>query len=84
MAASISPDNERFLEQAVADGRFADRGEAIDEALRLLRRRDDLIRAVNAGVDQLDAGQYTEYDEAELDQFLADICSKADRSSQNG
>ena len=83
MAAPISPDNERFLEQAVTDGRFTDRSEAIDEALRLLRRREDLFRSVNAGVDQLDGGQYTEYDEAELDQFLADIRSKAAPSSQS-
>ena len=84
MAASISPENERFLEQVVADGRFADRSEAIDEALRLLRRRDDLIRTVDAGVDQLDGGQYTEYDEAELERFLADIRAKAAASSQSG
>lgn len=84
MAASISPDNERFLEQAVADGRFADRGEALDEAIRLLRRREELGRAVEAGVDQLNDAQYTEYGEADLDRFLADIKAKAAARSQGG
>ena len=84
MAASISPDNERFLDQAVADGRFADRGEALDEAIRLLRRREELSRAVECGVDQLNDGQYTEYGEADLDRFLADIKAKAAASSRRG
>lgn len=84
MAASISADNERFLEQAVADGRFADRVEALDEAVRLLRRREELFRAVEAGVDQLDNGRCTEYDEVDLDRLLADIKAKAARSSQRG
>ncbi|MEX0979084.1 MAG: hypothetical protein WDZ48_09545 [Pirellulales bacterium] len=78
MAASISPDNERFLEKAVADGRFTDRGEALDEAIRLLRRREELHRAVEAGVDELNDGRYTEYDAVDLDRFLADIKAKAD------
>jgi Arc/MetJ-type ribon-helix-helix transcriptional regulator len=75
--ASISPDNEQFLEKAVAAGRFADRGEALDAAIRLLRRREELIDAVDSGVDQLNAGRYTEYDELELDRFVADIKAKA-------
>lgn len=73
MAASISPDNERFLEKAVADGRFADRGEALDEAVRLLRRREERHRDVEAGVDDLYDQKYTEYDEIDLDRFLANI-----------
>jgi Arc/MetJ-type ribon-helix-helix transcriptional regulator len=77
MAASIPPDNERFLDQAIADGRFADRGEALDEAVRLLRRREELVRAVEAGVDELDAQKYAEYDEVDLDRFLADIKAQA-------
>lgn len=40
MVTGISPDNERFIEQAVAKGQFASREEALDEAIR--RLRDDL------------------------------------------
>jgi Arc/MetJ-type ribon-helix-helix transcriptional regulator len=75
--ASISPDNEQFLDQAIADGRFANRSEALDVAIRLLRRREELIRAVNAGVDQLNEGRYTEYGDADLERFVADIKAKA-------
>jgi len=83
MSESISPDNEQFLEQAIASGRFADRGDALDEAVSLLRRREDLHREVEAGVDQLDSGRYVEYDETDLDRFLEDIKAKAEASGNS-
>ena len=57
MSSQLSPENEQFLEQAVAIGMFHDRDEAIDRAVELLRRREQLIRDVNKGIEQLERGE---------------------------
>ncbi len=54
MSTDLSADNERYLEQAVASGDYRNRAEAIDEALALLKRRDQLRRDVRAGIEQAD------------------------------
>jgi Arc/MetJ-type ribon-helix-helix transcriptional regulator len=56
MSTDITPENEHFLEQAVAVGMFEDRGQAINAAIDLLKRRAELIRDVNAGIEQLEQG----------------------------
>ena len=57
MSSSLSPENERFLEHAVSVGMYHDRGEALDRAVELLRRREQLIRDVNSGIEQLQRGE---------------------------
>jgi len=57
MNVSISPENEEFIEVSIERGRYADSGDVLNEALRLLKRRDELLQAVNDGVDQLDRGE---------------------------
>ena len=42
MATGISPENERFIEQAVANGQFASRDEAFNKAVGLLREELEL------------------------------------------
>lgn len=56
MNTDITPENELFLEHVVAVGMFHDRGEAINTAISLLKCRADLIRDVNAGIEQLERG----------------------------
>jgi hypothetical protein len=36
---------------------YHDRGEALDSAVELLRRREQLIRDVNKGIEQLERGE---------------------------
>ncbi len=57
MSSSLSPENERFLDHAVSTGMYHDRGEALDRAVELLRRREQLIRDVNSGIEQLQRGE---------------------------
>ncbi len=45
MATDLSPKNEQFIQQAVACGTFPDRGRALDEAVELLKRRQELLAA---------------------------------------
>jgi Arc/MetJ-type ribon-helix-helix transcriptional regulator len=57
MNSHLSPENEQFLERAVAVGMYHDRGEALDRAVELLRRREQLVRDVNEGIEQLERGE---------------------------
>ena len=57
MTISLSPENERYLEYTVATGMYQDPGAALDSAIELLRRREQLIRDVNKGIEQLERGE---------------------------
>jgi antitoxin ParD1/3/4 len=57
MNNNLSADNEQFIERAIALGLFEDRGQALDTAVALLRRREELIRDVNLGIEQLERGE---------------------------
>ena len=73
MNVPIPADVEQFVESVIRSGSFQTEAEVVGEALRLLKKREQLRRKVNAGVEQLDRGKYTEYDEDSLPQFLADV-----------
>ncbi len=62
MNSNLSPENEQFLERAVSVGMFHNRDEALDRAVELLRRREQLIRDVNKGIEQLERGEGTPLD----------------------
>jgi putative addiction module CopG family antidote len=70
---SIPSELEPFVEGIVASGSYHNPTEVVGEALRLLARREQVMHDVKAGVAQLDRGEYTEYGEGSLDEFLADI-----------
>ena len=57
MSADVSPENERYIQTAIQNGQYRDRGQALDEALELLKQRDRLRREVNAGIEQLERGE---------------------------
>jgi Arc/MetJ-type ribon-helix-helix transcriptional regulator len=57
MNANLSPENEQFLDHAVLVGMYHNRDEALDRAVELLRRREQLICDVNAGIEQLERGE---------------------------
>ncbi|OHB81862.1 MAG: hypothetical protein A2V98_04335 [Planctomycetes bacterium RBG_16_64_12] len=73
MSTEISPENEQFIQHAVTSGLFQDRGQALDEAVRLLKRRVDLLRHVDEGTRQLRNGEYTEYHEEDLRKFFDEV-----------
>ncbi len=51
MASDISPENEQFVQYELESGNYRTRGELLDEALSLLKRRRDLERQIQAGID---------------------------------
>jgi Arc/MetJ-type ribon-helix-helix transcriptional regulator len=57
MSIDLSPRNEQFIEQVVARGDFHDRAQALDQAVELLRRRQELLDHIDEGAKQLREGQ---------------------------
>lgn len=57
MSTDLSPQNERFIEHAVARGVYHDRSQALDDAVELLRRRQELLDHIDEGTRQLRAGE---------------------------
>ena len=57
MSSNLSPENEQFLEHVISLGIYHNRGEALDKAVELLRRREQLIRDVDEGIEQLERGE---------------------------
>ena len=51
MAIEISPENEQFIQYELEFGTYRGRGELLDEAVGLLKRRRELQRDIQAGID---------------------------------
>ncbi len=49
--STISPENEQFIQHELEAGTYQNRGELLDEAVGLLKRRRELQRAIEAGMD---------------------------------
>ncbi len=58
MSTDISPENQQYLEETVARGTFPSKARALDAAIELLKRREQLIRDVNAGIEELERGEH--------------------------
>lgn len=57
MATQLTPQQQSVLDILQATGRYADEQQVLDEALELLRQRDDLREKLQVGLDQLDRGE---------------------------
>jgi Arc/MetJ-type ribon-helix-helix transcriptional regulator len=76
VSSGLSPENEQFLERVVSLGIYHDRGEALDRAVELLRHREQLIRDVNEGIEQLERGQGVSLD---IEAIKATVRSRLDQ-----
>jgi antitoxin ParD1/3/4 len=75
---SLTREQDAFIEKAVKSGEYRNASEAVRDALRALqqRRREDALNLealrmqIQAGVDALDLGAFTEVADADLDRYL--------------
>jgi Arc/MetJ-type ribon-helix-helix transcriptional regulator len=51
MSTNLSPENEAILADAVAQGVYSNANQALDEALRLLRKKLEIERALTVGME---------------------------------
>ena len=74
---------EQLVRQEMATGKYASPDQMLLEAVRLLaernRRRDALRQEVQIGRDQLDRGEYTDYDEHSLRQRFEQLKERVQR-----
>ena len=74
MNVSLTPELERLVQRKVASGRYGSASEVVREALRVLEQEDRLRQLrfekmqgeVAAGLRQLDAGQSSRFDPAQI------------------
>jgi antitoxin ParD1/3/4 len=86
---SLPPELERFVEEQVASGIYQSEQDLFVSAVRVLRdvqARQEVFREdVRAGMEQLDRGEFNEYDEAGLSRRFDELKQRAqDRVSQAG
>ena len=81
MNVSLTPKLEELVSKRVASGLYNSASEVVREALRLLEERDrlremrleELRREIAVGLEQLDRGEYAEYDEKSLAELFERI-----------
>lgn len=75
MVEQLSPDNERYIDEAIARGAYRNRLELVDRAVELLRRRDELQSQLDEGLEALARGEFVEYGGGTEDRrrFMEDI-----------
>ena len=64
MSAGLTPENEQFVSDVVQAGSYTSREAVLDEALALLRQREELRRKLDAGIEQVQRGELLDGDEA--------------------
>ncbi len=73
----LPADLSEFVQQELQTGKYTSEDELICDALRLLRelerKREQLKADIQVGLDQLDRGEYTEYDDQGLDDLFERI-----------
>ena len=79
MSTGLSPENELFLQQAIAAGVFSDREHALDEAVGLLKSRQSILAHIDEGTRQLREGDFVEFDQDGLRNFFDEIQTRGRR-----
>jgi antitoxin ParD1/3/4 len=88
MTVEIPPEYRPFVQAVIARGGFQTEAEVVGEALRLLQERDRhvdaLRREVQLGLDDLERGDYTEYDDESLRQFFEQVKAEGRQALDQG
>ena len=75
MNVSLTPELERLINDKVDAGSYQTASEVVREALRLLKLRDEglvqLRRDIQAGFDQIERGEFSEYDPGSTSKLAA-------------
>ncbi len=75
---SLTAEQDAFVERLVKEGEYQNASEAIRDAIRLFQRqrREDTLKLkalriqIKAGADELERGDFTEVDDADLDDYF--------------
>src|SRR5437762_2647508 len=79
MTNSFPPDLTTYVQGAVSTGKYPSEHALVTAAVRLLKAKDEheewLRKEVQAGLNQLERGEYTDYDNDSLDDLFERIKS---------
>jgi antitoxin ParD1/3/4 len=75
---SLTPEQDAFIDEVLEAGEYRNASEAMRDAIRVLRQRraedalklEALRRSIDAGLADLDRGDYEEVDDAELEAWF--------------
>lgn len=75
---NLTPEQDAFIEEAVKSGDYQNASEAVRDAIRALQQRraidalkiERLRRSIDAGLADLERGDYEEVDDADLEAWL--------------
>ena len=75
---SLTPEQDAFIDEMLKTGEYRNASEALRDAIRALQRRraidalklERLRRSIDAGLADLDRGDYEEIDDADLEAWL--------------
>ena len=73
MNVPIPIELESFVQSVIATGTYHDPAEVVGDALRLLARREEPRKGVSESIAQIDRGEFDEYREGAIEEFLTDI-----------
>ncbi len=63
--SELSPDIKEFVDSEIANGNFSDQEAVVEHALRLMQRdREEAVRGIEAGLEDVAAGRVEPLDEA--------------------
>ncbi len=82
MTIQLTQQQHESIQGFVRTGSFMNETQVIDEALLLLKKREELRAMVDEGVKQLDSGQYRTYGPGDIDRFVRDIEEASERLSE--
>ncbi len=57
MSTELSPKMDAVVDKLIAEGRFADRRQALDHAVELLRDEAETVEAIREGLASIDRGE---------------------------
>jgi antitoxin ParD1/3/4 len=81
MNISLTQELERFVTKKVQSGMYHSASEVVREGLRLLKEQDEvrqlrlkeLRKEIAVGIEDIEQGRYTEYDEAGLEGLVEEV-----------
>jgi putative addiction module CopG family antidote len=78
MNAQLTLENEQFIQQEIAAGRYGTAAEVLNAGLEVLRQRQALLSRIDESRRQLDEGEFTRYDDEGLERRLNELHQQID------
>jgi putative addiction module CopG family antidote len=81
MNVLLNPASEQIVTEKLRSGLYEDPGAVIEDALRLLKQRDEqklgaLRKDLQHAAEQLESGEFTEYDEQSIQDLFDEVSAE--------